>query len=800
MKMINNLKKKLIVFIGLLIIIFGYVLFDMNIKSSCKSIPKVIKSVEGFGLSALKGCKNPRGIKPYLRAKVPTLLLTLQSLKNKYSKKINRNNFSFKELDKTEHENLQKKYFPQFFKKDFNLKITGLIDTNFEPKSNGSIYEYSNNSYRQNKDNTNSKFYTDNKISVANINNLELAWKHRDLPEDKINENWKQAVEISPVYANGKIIYMGAGYELIALNPENGEVIWSKQLLHQPARRGFVWDFDKQKNEESIYLPTGNLIFKMNANTGEIDKRFGNNGYIDLKLSTKFSPIIYDNNLLVLKYSGELQSFNKHTGEANFSINTHDNKKFWGGVPWGGMALDEKNEIIYTVVGNPRPGTYGVTRVGSNKNANSVVALDLKEKKILWSFQETAHDLWDLDIAFPPILITLNINNKNYDCIILSTKIGNIILLERLTGKPIFDMEYREAPRSSVPSEVVSPYQLYVEKPESMTKFEFSEQNINQLDKKIQKKLLKKLKEYEYGWFKPPSIGIPYVFMANGPAWEGGAIDPIKKKFYSPVNHLATVIDMNLYSQWPHVKIDKKFDNSYNLFMNKCSSCHGKNREGRTGYDSGVNVSGSASVPNLVAFHLFENLSKKISSYENFVSKHSDVKITKKEYADLNLLFKNWDEKLKEDKLLNIGYTYSKFGSKNITLNSNPPYGEILAYDLESGLIDWRVPFGKTFKDGKEQNIGSFNKGGIAVTSNEIIFATGTTDNRIIALDSKNGNEIWSYKMETAGTAPPIIYSHNGNDYVSVIASGLPNSWAGDNSVEKKVSTKNSILYTFRLN
>ena len=54
------------------------------------------------------------------------------------------------------------------------------------------------------------------------------------------------------------------------------------------------------------------------------------------------------------------------------------------------------------------------------------------------------------------------------------------------------------------------------------------------------------------------------------------------------------------------IRVDKKFDNSYNLFMNKCSSCHGKNREGQTGYFSGVNVSGSASVPNLVGFHLFD--------------------------------------------------------------------------------------------------------------------------------------------------------------------------------------------------
>ena len=52
------------------------------------------------------------------------------------------------------------------------------------------------------------------------------------------------------------------------------------------------------------------------------------------------------------------------------------------------MALDEKNNIIYTVVGNPRPGTYEVNRTGANKNSNSVVALDLNRKKFYGHFKK----------------------------------------------------------------------------------------------------------------------------------------------------------------------------------------------------------------------------------------------------------------------------------------------------------------------------------------------------------------------------------------------------------------------------
>ena len=86
------------------------------------------------------------------------------------------------------------------------------------------------------------------------------------------------------------------------------------------------------------------------------------------------------------------------------------------------------------------------------------------------------------------------------------------------------------------------------------------------------------------------------------------------------------------------------------------------------------------------------------------------------------------------------------------------------------------------------------------ITDSGIIFATGTTDKKIIALNAINGEEIWSYEMDTSGTAPPIVYTLNGKSYVSVVSSGLTSASAGDNSVQKKVSLKDSTIYTFKLN
>ena len=58
------------------------------------------------------------------------------------------------------------------------------------------------------------------------------------------------------------------------------------------------------------------------------------------------------------------------------------------------------------------------------------------------SFQEVLHDLWDYDIASPPLLATIRINQKLLDVVIVTTKIGNTLIFDRLTGDPFHDIFY----------------------------------------------------------------------------------------------------------------------------------------------------------------------------------------------------------------------------------------------------------------------------------------------------------------------------------------------------------------------
>src|SRR5262249_52699414 len=107
----------------------------------------------------------------------------------------------------------------------------------------------------------------------------------------------------------------------------------------------------------------------------------------------------------------------------------------------------------------PSPDFYGGDPTGANLYIDSVVALDAATGARLWHFQTVHHDLWDYDLAAPPVLVTLLRDSKPPDAVVQATKHGCVFVLDRTTGEPIFRVEERPAPASDVPGERAWPTQ-----------------------------------------------------------------------------------------------------------------------------------------------------------------------------------------------------------------------------------------------------------------------------------------------------------------------------------------------------
>lgn len=107
---------------------------------------------------------------------------------------------------------------------------------------------------------------------------------------------------------------------------------------------------------------------------------------------------------------------------------------------------------------------------------------------------------------------------------------------------------------------------------------------------------------------------------------------------------------------------------------------------------------------------------------------------------------------------------------------SQPPWGELVAVNVNTGDIAWKVPLGITesLPSGK-QNTGRPGMGGPIATAGGLVFIGATDDNRFRAFDAKTGKELWSYKLDAAaGSVPSTYEGKDGRQYVVVDSSGNP--------------------------
>lgn len=106
-----------------------------------------------------------------------------------------------------------------------------------------------------------------------------------------------------------------------------------------------------------------------------------------------------------------------------------------------------------------------------------------------------------------------------------------------------------------------------------------------------------------------------------------------------------------------------------------------------------------------------------------------------------------------------------------------PPWGKLVAVDLNTGEIAWDRPLG-TLKGKAPLGLGRFfewgtpNLGGSIQTAGGVAFIGATMDKDFRAFDTETGKELWRYELPNVANATPMTYSINGKQYVVVAAGG----------------------------
>lgn len=327
-------------------------------------------------------------------------------------------------------------------------------------------------------------------INARNVAKLRVAWTfHTGSPADDVNS------EGAPLVVDD-VMYLDAGKNVFALDPDTGKLIW-KFETKGPQRRGLAyWPGDAQTAPRIFLGVSGRQMLALDAKTGQPAKEFGDGGFLS-GCSPSSSPVIYKN-LVITGENGIpiVRAWDAHDGKLVWTFYTkaqpgepgHDTWKdnAWnvrGGTDvWSFMTLDAERGIVYIPIPpSGGPDFYGGVRLGDTLYADSIVAVDAPTGKMIWYHQLVHHDLWDYDVASPPTLFDVRSGGDTIHGVAEFSKQGLLFLFDRFTGKPLFGMEERPVPQTSVPGDATSPTQPFPLKPPPLAPMTFNRDQIYNL-------------------------------------------------------------------------------------------------------------------------------------------------------------------------------------------------------------------------------------------------------------------------------------------------------------------------------
>ena len=428
-------------------------------------------------------------------------------------------------------------------------------------------------------DKASTKYTPLNQIDRDNVGRLRVLWRRPGV-DPSITERFPDLspsndFRSTPLMVDG-VLYASNSVGLVeAFDPGTGETLWVQEPLHEGFRgmagnstRGLAYWGGGSKRR--IFAVRGDYLVSISAKTGRLVGTFGDGGKVDLKRPgspTHFpaggtaGPVVVGDVVVVGGAGGDdftpkaaasedVRGFDVHTGrllwtfhvvprpgEFGFDTWEEDSARYGGAIgAWAPLTVDEELGYVYLPLSSPMHAFYGGHRPGENLFANSLVCLDGKTGERVWHYQLIHHDVWEYDLPAAPILGDITVDGRQIKAVMQITKHASLFAFDRVTGEPVWPIDERPVPASTVPGERTWPTQPFPTKPAPFDRQGVTVDDLIDFTPELRAEALEIIEPYLIGpLFTPPSVAMPgekgkgtltLPSASGGGNWNGGAFDP----------------------------------------------------------------------------------------------------------------------------------------------------------------------------------------------------------------------------------------------------------------------------------
>ncbi len=369
-----------------------------------------------------------------------------------------------------------------------------------------------------------------------------------------------------------------------------GVSLWQQQAAQSEAQSGAALVQDAVASgatpcQVRVFMGTLDArLVAIDAATGLACRDFGNEGFVDLRdgmgdvignemAMTSPAVVVGDlviqgamvrDNQRVDPPGGVIRAWDARTGELRWAfdpvppnaptpqaLGAPAGQHYHRGTPnaWTIMSADIERQLVFVPFGSP-----GLDFIGGHRKrhgfdygyyANSVVALHAQTGEVVWHFQTVHHDLWDYDLASQPLLVDIEVAGAMVPVVVQATKMGHVFVLHRETGKPVFPVEERSVPQTTIPGEYTSPTQPFPSFPPPVHPHDLETSDawgMFYFDKRACRKKMETADNF--GIFTPPALNrfnIQYPGVAGGQNWGGVVYDRERNLLIMPQNYVVTL-------------------------------------------------------------------------------------------------------------------------------------------------------------------------------------------------------------------------------------------------------------------